>query len=86
MEKAEVPTSAGNVLVIESDVLNVLCQRGRKYYMRLRRSSTKNGVDTLYAEYYNQIGLSRSEADKLFFKYLVKRYPHLVELIKNQVN
>ena len=77
-------SNSGNVKVIESDVLNVLYQRGRKYYLRLRRASTKTGVDTLYTEYCKQIGLSKDEADRLFYKYMKKKYPDLVKMIKEQ--
>lgn len=70
--------------VIESDMLNVLYQRGRKYYLRLRRKSTKTGVDTLYTEYYKQIGLTKEEADELFYKFMKKKYPDLVKMIRTQ--
>ena len=73
-----------NVRIIEQDVLNVLYQRGRKYYLRLRRTSTKTGVDTLYTEYCKQIGLTKDEADRLFYKYMKKKYPDLVKMIKEQ--
>lgn len=72
------------LVVLERDVINVLMQRGRKYYLRLKRNSSKNGVPQLYDDYCNQIGIDRDEADRLFYKFLCRKYPDLVKLIRDQ--
>ena len=68
--------------IIESDVLGLLYSRARKYYLRLRRKNTGTGIEKPYEEYYTQLGLSKDEADQLFYNYLIKKYPDLVKLIK----
>lgn len=84
VEKEE--SSIPSVKVIESDMLNLLYSRGRKYFLRLKRNNTGTGIEKPYEDFYKQLGISRDEADKLFYKYLKKKYPDLVKLIRSQMD
>ena len=72
----------GSVKVITGEELTKLYSAARKYYMRLKRKNTKTGIESTYVEMINKLGLSRDDADAIYFRYLTKKYPHLIDLFK----
>ena len=71
--------------VIDSDMLNILYTRARKYYMRLKRNSNGTGLEEPYLQYCEKLGISKKDADVLFYNYLERKYPSLINLIKINV-
>ena len=73
-------------IILDNDVLKVLYSKGRKFYMRMKRRNNGTGIIDPYLQYVNAIGLTREEADKLYFIYLAKYYKELIRLIYDNEN
>lgn len=82
----KVEVKCDNVKIVEADILKILYSKGRKYYMRLKRKNTNTGMEKPYEDFYKTLNLTKDEADRLFYRHLVKSYPHLVELIRRESN
>lgn len=85
-EFTQTEVKCDNVKIVEADILKILYSKGRKYYMRLKRKNTNTGMEKPYVDFYKTLNLTKEEADRLFYRHLVKSYPHLVELIKRESN
>ena len=73
-------------IILDNDVLKVLYSKGRKFYMRMKRRNNGTGIIDPYLQYVNAIGLTREEADKLYFVYLAKYYKELIRLVYDHEN
>ena len=71
--------------LIERQNLNGLYNAARKYYLRIKRIQNGNGIEENYIKYINENGFTREHADKLYYNYLKRKYPYLIEFMKEQL-